>query len=439
MKFIWENFKTNFVVLLLATSISIVLFQLAPLFYPNLMPYLCSILIFLIPWTYFLLSTFPRIIKLKYLLVHGICTKATIIDIKEKKNKIIFYCQFMTQQNKHVIVKRSVSYTEYYKEIPAMEKLKKRESEIKRATNLSQDNQDIPIVTPPSPSVEIVSMNEYSHLRLDSIIPILYDPENYKNCVLCPLWEVWIKNHLLDDYPQHLKDHQEIKKQRTISEEDLFGDIIRNYNKVRKIALIILTISIINTGLFIFVFLAECFLFFLFKASVDSSYYKQKHHDFYEYGIATKGIITSATEVVYKNRSDDSDDSTRWIYTYIFTTEDNTPYQGKIDVSPTPNIRPYEKDSFATVLYNPYLISENYLAFFYPYSWIQPEETKDLYLINTIEPEETYNIPKNTNNIQEETDNLQEENNVQEETDNLQEENNVQEETDIQEENDNSF
>ena len=190
---------------------------------------------------------------------------------------------------------------------------------------------------------------------------------------------MWRRKHWLDDYNQDNIEYDEIYKQRTINKLKVFQDS----NLIRKISLIILVISLLfNKGIFITIAMIECWLFLLGQTTPDDD----MNHTFYEYSVATMGTITSCTEITER---DGKDTDTFWEYRYTFTTPDGTPYQGQIQLDEKPKIVHYRKNSPATVLYDPYCIAQNCLAFYYSYSWIQPEETKKFYKIPITQPEYT--------------------------------------------------
>jgi hypothetical protein len=198
------------------------------------------------------------------------------------------------------------------------------------------------------------------------------------------LWDVWRRNHWLDDYVQDSIETEENYKQRIISHANLFQNKLSFKKYIIILALIILAISLLHNGFFIIVAITECWLFLMYF--VWANFYFPRHHDFYEYSVATMGIITSANEITEQNGKSKYK---FWIYNYTFTTPNGIPYQGQVKVSPTSDMMPYEKKSHATVLYDPYCIAKNCLALFYPYSWIQPEETKKFYKIPITQPEYT--------------------------------------------------
>ena len=342
--------------------------------------------------SYFSEFTLPKIsllqlFKLNSLLKHGIYTKAKVIDIQETKKRTTFYLQLMDSEYNSDILEYKISFFKYHKQSKSA-KISEEYSIIKNK-NLSRKSFDIPIVKPSSKEDTIDNFNEYNYLTLNSVVPILYNPYKKNSWMICPFWNVWRRNHWLDDFHNYQdgSENEEFYKQRIISEENLFQDELPFNRKTILIALIILAISLLNRGIFFIVAIIECCLFLMRFTWVK--FYFPRHHDFYEYSVATMGIITSATEI--KER-EGKNESKYWLYKYKFTTQNGIPYQGQMKVSISDNIIPYEKNSHATILYDPYCILQNCLAFYYPYSWIQPEETKNLYQIPIIQPDDTNNI-----------------------------------------------
>ena len=324
--------------------------------------------------------TLRNLLKLKYLLTHGIYSKAKVIDIQETDQHVTLYFQLLHPEYSNVILEKKISLSEYYNQSTVAKKVK--ETPIKKYKNSQKQSNNVSLVKPKVIENNINDLNEYNYLTVNSIVSILYDPNKDNNWMICSFWDIWRKNHWLDDYSQDNIQNEEIHKQRTISKLRYIQNIFKFYKILIIIALLILAISPLHKGFLMIVAIIECWLFLSWF--IWTYFYIPKHYNFYEYSIATRGTITSANEItVHSGRTT----TTFWLYTYTFKTDNNIPYQGQMKVYQQPNIRPYTKNCSATILYNPSCILQNCLAFYYPYSWIQPEETKNLYQIPIIQPD----------------------------------------------------
>ena len=394
MKVIQEHIKSNIIFWIFTFPACLLICALIPIYHVQYR-YICNKnvkdLIWIAALFAFFISihsltniTFPKISlnnisKLKYLFTHGIYTKAKVVDIKISTDCITFYFQLIDPKYNNAIVIKTVSSLEYNKTF----KIPKIPLKISITQNLvNQMNNDY-IVKTSLITDNIVNLNEYYYLTLNSIVPILYDPHNKTMWMLCPFWNIWRRNHWLDDYPQDSIENKKIHRQREISESKLFKNVLKKYNIMRIVALLILAITTVYYNEFlIIVALIEFWLLLILH--IWSHFYFKRHHDFYEYSIATMGTITSATEITERYGIKRQK---FWIYKYTFTTKDGTPYQGTIIVSSKANMTPYKKNDPVTILYDPSCILQNCIAFYYPYSWIQPKETQKLYRIETIQPD----------------------------------------------------
>ena len=332
--------------------------------------------------------TLKDLSKIENLLTNGIYSKAKVINIKETNSHTIFYLQLLHHNYKNVILEHKIRHIH---NDPESQSNKKREVyPIKKSNSV--------LVIAPRPKAindPIMYLNEDSYLTLNSVVSVLYN--SYNDWMLCPWWDIWRRENLLDDYDQDTIENEEIYKQRTISRAKLFSNLLAYYKLIHVTALVLLALSLLaHKGFFMVMAIIECCLFLMWF--VWSQVHLKRHHDFYEYSVATIGTITSATEIIEKtittekNGKEVEKENIIWIYKYTFTTEEGIPYQGEMKISPKHDIRPYEQDSPATILYDPYCTAQNCLAFYYPYSWIQPEETKDLYRIKTIQPDIEENV-----------------------------------------------
>ena len=322
--------------------------------------------------------TLKDLFKLGSLLKHGIFTKAKIISIQETKKTTTFNLQLMHSKYNNVILQKTVPYYKYHKQ----DKYAKKIQKISIKKYIPKQTDDIPIVKSSLQEDNIYNFNEYNYLKKNSIVPILYNPSNSNDFMICHLWNVWKRNHWLDHYDQDNIDSEKIYKQRTISKSKLFKDILKKYKIILTIALIILAGSLLYIKIFPIIAIIECCLFLMWL--VWSHCYFKRHHAFYEYSVATTGTITFCSKIIERKGRYTS---IFWEYKYQFIAQNGSPYQGKMKVYLQSNISPYINNSPVTILYDPSCIFQNCIALFYPYSWIQPEEGKNLYRIETIQPD----------------------------------------------------
>ena len=358
----------------------------------NIFLWIAIIIAFFIALAFYFLMipseiTFRKLSKIKDILTNGVYTKAKVINIKETNSHTIFYLQLLHPDYKNIILEHKIpshtSDTSDKSDQTSQTDTNRKEIPLKKSKNSFNQPMFLPIFKPSTLGDNIMHINQDNYLTVNSIVSVLYSSDYDDDWMLCPLWNIWKRDHWLDDYYQDTVENAEVYKQRIISKSKLFSKIFETYKIFTVIASLILAISLIHKGFFILVTIIACCLLLMW--AVWGHFYFKRHHDFYEYSVATIGMITSATEIIEKNSKDNKEHKI-WIYKYTFKTQNGIPYQGEMTVSPS-SVIPYEKNSPATILYDPSCVSQNCLALYYPYSWIQPKETQNLCLIKIIKPE----------------------------------------------------
>lgn len=325
--------------------------------------------------------TLRKLSKIKDILTNGVYTKAKVINIKETNSHTIFYLQLLHPDYKNVVLEYKINSSK--SDTESKSDTNRKEIPIRKPINFLKQPAIVTIFQPHTIGDNILHINQDNYLTLNSIVSVLYNSNYDNDWMLCPLWNIWKRDHWLDDYYRDNVEDEEIYKRRKIRSKKLFSEIFIMYTTCIILGCLILAISIIHKGFFILVTLIACCLLLMW--AVWSHFYLKRHHDFYEYSVATIGMITSATEIIEKSSRDNKEHKT-WIYKYTFKTPKGIPYQGEMTVSPS-SVIPYEKNSPATILYDPYCVSQNCLALYYPYSWIQPKETRNICPIKIIKPE----------------------------------------------------
>lgn len=308
----------------------------------------------LIPGLLLMLYTFTLMSKLKRLLENGIHTNATIVEIEEKTFSKIFHCVFNTLDNTAI------------------------EAEYKNAEANT------------------------NHLCVGSIVPILYQKQYAEEVVFCPEWGVWKRKHLLDYYFANTEENstktnaEEFPKQRTIDFYSFLGG--------KWIAFWIFSIILIVADLIFLVSLpiiiknqsitSEMSELFWITSGVLSTFicfsivsgiknFLINSHAFYEYYIKAQGVITEKNVVIHHHRNKGgrvTSTSKSYVFRYTFSTPDNIPYCGSMEIpehSVKFDIEQYNRNTPVTILYDSCNIGVNYLAVQYP-KYLKLEEKQSI-------------------------------------------------------------
>lgn len=199
--------------------------------------------------------TWKDLSKIENLLTNGIYTKAKVINIEKTNTHTIFYFQLLHPNYKNVILEHKIRRIH---NDPESQSDKKREVyPIKKSPSALVLNPRPKAINDP-----IMYLDKDSYLTLDSIVSVLYNSQN--DWILCPWWNIWKRENLLDDYYQDNIENEEIYKQRTISREKLFSKLLAYYKLISITALALLACSLLaHKGFFLVMAIIECCLFLM--------------------------------------------------------------------------------------------------------------------------------------------------------------------------------